>query len=423
MSTKNNLKSFLDEIPKGWKYDRLKDVVTLRDCRTDERSEVEDYLELEDIEPGTGQILSRRNTLEVESNVTCFKKGDVLFGKLRPYLEKYYFAEFDGKCTGEILAFAPEGIEGHFLRYCVAAPWFVAECNALAYGAKMPRVNWPKQLAIFDIPLPPPDEQRRIAAYLDKGCAAIDGAIRAKRQQLSVLEDLRKSTINKAVTHGLDEQVNLVESGLEWFMEVPQSWRRFRIKDIAQLSPGFSGAVPMPSDPCVVVPMEALSEKGDIDISLVQEFQDVQEGLTTFEKGDVLFAKITPCMENGKGALVGDLRTRYGFGSTEFHVLRPGRRVDGKFLYYFTINPVYRNYATENMSGAAGQKRVSTRFLSYTSIFLPSIAEQCKIAAYLDKECNGLDDLHWTLEKQISALEKYRKSLIHECVTGKRRIE
>jgi len=422
MNTKNNPKSFFEEIPKGWKCDRLKDVVTLRDCRTDERSEVEDYLELEDIESGTGRILSRRNTLEVESNVTCFKKGDVLFGKLRPYLEKYYFAEFDGKCTGEILAFAPEGIEGHFLRYCVAAPWFVAECNALAYGAKMPRVNWPKQLAIFDIPLPPRDEQRRIAAYLDKACAVIDGAIRAKRQQLEVLDDLRKSIIHNAVTYGLDEKVDLVDSGVEWLTQVPQSWRCLRIKDIATLSPGFSGSVPTPSELCVVVPMEALSDKGDIETSLVQEFQDIQKGLTTFEKGDVLFAKITPCMENGKGALVGNLPTRYGFGSTEFHVLRPGRRVDGKFLYYFTFNSVYRNYAAENMSGAAGQKRVSTRFLSYTTIFLPSIVEQRKIVAYIDERCRDLDDLHLTLEKQISALEQYRKSLIHECVTGKRRI-
>jgi type I restriction enzyme S subunit len=200
MNRQTNIKSFLDEIPKGWKYDRLKDVVTLRDCRTDEKSEVEDYLELEDIESGTGQILSRRNTLEVESNVTCFKKGDVLFGKLRPYLEKYYFAEFDGKCTGEILAFAPEGIEGHFLRYCVVAPWFVAGCNALAYGAKMPRVNWPKQLAIFDIPFPPRDEQRRIAAYLDKECKGLDDLHRTLEKQIFALEQYRKSLIHECVT-------------------------------------------------------------------------------------------------------------------------------------------------------------------------------------------------------------------------------
>src|SRR2546422_11587618 len=107
--------NFLDALPDGWRFDRFKDVVMLRTEKTDEASAEEDYLELEDLESGTGRILSRRNTLEVESAVTLFKQGDVLFGKLRPYLEKIYFAEFDGKCTGEILAFKPERIKGRFL--------------------------------------------------------------------------------------------------------------------------------------------------------------------------------------------------------------------------------------------------------------------------------------------------------------------
>src|SRR6266404_5211276 len=166
--------SFLDALPHGWTFDRLKDVVSLRNQKTAEATVEEDYLELEDLESGTGRILNRRNTLEVESAVTLFKKDDVLFGKLRPYLEKYYQAEFDGKCTGEILAFKPQRIESRFLFYCIGSRWFIERCNALAYGAKMPRVSWPTQLAQFNIPLPPPAEQQRIAAYLDASCAAIE---------------------------------------------------------------------------------------------------------------------------------------------------------------------------------------------------------------------------------------------------------
>ena len=106
----NHHDSFLDNLPGGWTFDRLKDVVALRNEKTDEATADEDYLELEDLESGTGRILNRRNTLAVESAVTLFKQGDVLFGKLRPYLEKYYQADFDGKCTGEILAFKPERV-------------------------------------------------------------------------------------------------------------------------------------------------------------------------------------------------------------------------------------------------------------------------------------------------------------------------
>jgi type I restriction enzyme S subunit len=110
----------LGEIPAHWRTDRMKDVVELRNEKTNVASEEDDYLELEDIESGTGRILNRRNTLDVESAVTLFKTGDILFGKLRPYLEKYVHAGFDGKCTGEILAFKPTKLKSRFLFYCIA---------------------------------------------------------------------------------------------------------------------------------------------------------------------------------------------------------------------------------------------------------------------------------------------------------------
>jgi type I restriction enzyme S subunit len=214
-----------------------------------------------------------------------------------------------------------------------------------------------------------------------------------------------------AVSH---EFINTVEP---WIKERPQNWRRFRIKDIAQVSPGFSDTPPAPTEQCAVIPMEAISDKGDIDTTLVKESQDIQQGLTNFEKGDVLFAKITPCMENGKGAFIEAMPTRYGFGSTEFHVLRPGQRIDGKFLYYFAFNSVYRDYAAENMTGAAGQKRVSTKFLAYTSIFLPAINEQRWIAAYLDKASAAIDGAIRAKRRQLEVLDDLRKSIIHKAVT------
>ena len=210
---------------------------------------------------------------------------------------------------------------------------------------------------------------------------------------------------------------NVSKKADPWIGDIPQDWNRFRIKDIAEISPGFSDFVPTSNEKCVVVPMEALSEKGEIHASLIQEFQDIQPGLTNFEEGDVLFAKITPCMENGKGAFIDHLPTRYGFGSTEFHVLRPGQKLNGKFLYYFTFNPVYRQYAADNMTGAAGQKRVSTKFLAYTPIFLPLFIEQQRIAAYLDKACAAIDGAIQAKRRQLEVLDDLRKSIIHKAVT------
>ncbi len=204
-----------------------------------------------------------------------------------------------------------------------------------------------------------------------------------------------------------------------WIGSVPKEWQSFRIKDIAQLSPNFSNGTPQKTELCTVIPMETVSENGQIDTSNTKEFDLITSGLTNFEAGDVIFAKITPCMENGKGAYVDKLPTRYAFGSTEFHVLRPRYKVDGKFLYYYTYNSVYRDYAEANMMGAAGQKRVSSKFLNYTRIYLPTVTvkEQLRIAAYLDKTCTSIDKAIETKKRQLEKLDELRKSIIHKAVT------
>ncbi len=229
--------------------------------------------------------------------------------------------------------------------------------------------------------------------------------------------------------------MTLIESHEPWLGRVPSDWTKTRIRNVATLSPRYSATRPAPNEMCTVVPMELLSEYGIIDVSNHQLFEDIATGLTLFEPGDVLFAKITPCMENGKVAFVDSLPTRYAFGTTEFHVLRPSHSVHGRFLYYATFNPLYRAYAAENMTGAAGQKRVSSRFLKDTRLFLPSYPEQERIAAFLDATCAVIDSVatlngkamhesceSGVLNRQMSALANYRKSLIHECVTGQRRI-
>jgi type I restriction enzyme S subunit len=229
--------------------------------------------------------------------------------------------------------------------------------------------------------------------------------------------------------------MTLVDSNEPWLGKVPSEWTRTRIRNIAKLSPPYSGDPPSPAEACTIVPMESLSESGVIDTGNQLPYEDIQSGLTLFEAGDVLFAKITPCMENGKGAVVAWLPTRYAFGSTEFHVLRPTHAVDARFLYYYTFNPIFRAYAAENMTGAAGQKRVSSRFLNDTRVFLPPKPEQKLIADLLDASCALIDGVaslagknsdpgrpEGVLNRQMKVLLNYRESLIHECVTGLRRV-
>jgi type I restriction enzyme S subunit len=212
----------------------------------------------------------------------------------------------------------------------------------------------------------------------------------------------------------------MVEANEPWLGIVPSDWKRSRIRNEAILSPGFSSAPPMATEMCTVVPMESLSTDGVIDSSNQQSFGEIPTGLPLFEQGDVLFAKITPCMENGKGAFVPQLPTRYSFGSTEYHVLRPRPGIDGRFLYHATFNPIFRAYAAENMTGAAGQKRVASRFLKDTRLFLPPLPEQQRIAAYLDASCAAIDAAVAAKRRQLEILDALRRDALQDEFTKRK---
>lgn len=162
-----------------------------------------------------------------------------------------------------------------------------------------------------------------------------------------------------------------------------KSWPKVKLGEACAINPKV--APPAPEQLISVVPMSAVSESGEIDASDVRPFADVAKGLTLFQEGDVLFAKITPCMENGKGAVAVGLRGGVGAGSTEFFVLRPdGERALSAWIYHFTKRAAFRRSAAERMTGSAGQRRVPRAFLERVALPLPPLDEQARIAAELD---------------------------------------
>jgi type I restriction enzyme, S subunit len=154
------------------------------------------------------------------------------------------------------------------------------------------------------------------------------------------------------------------------------------------------------------VPMAAVSEEGRLVEHQLRPIAEVAKGYTSFERGDVLMAKITPCMENGKAAYLRDLVTKQGFGSTEFHVLRPRRGVDARFLFYLIWNPRFRAEASKHMTGSAGQKRVPTGFLKQARVPLVEPSEQRRIADILDKA----DAIRRKRKQAISLTEELLRS-------------
>ncbi len=160
-----------------------------------------------------------------------------------------------------------------------------------------------------------------------------------------------------------------------------------RLGDVAAVNP-LVRPKGNPDDCFSFIAMADVSEEGRIVTVQQRRFVEVQKGYTAFQQGDVLLAKITPCFENGKAVLVDSLPTQYGFGSTEFHVLRPGKEVDPRFLFHLVWNNDFRRLGASRMTGSAGQKRVPSAFLADYEFLLPSLSEQQHIAAILDKANN-----------------------------------
>lgn len=202
--------------------------------------------------------------------------------------------------------------------------------------------------------------------------------------------------------------------------ELPVGWADCRLSDICELNPALDRC-PFPPDGDVhFVPMPAVeAASGRIDVSRLRPYSDVKKGYTAFVAGDVLFAKITPCMENGKMAVVPELPASVAFGSTEFHVLRCRDGIAPHYVYNFVSSLAFRHEAEHQMTGAVGQKRVPTAFLSDHAFPLPPAREQLRIVAKIEALFSELDKAVESLTLARAQLKTYRQALLKAAFEGR----
>jgi type I restriction enzyme, S subunit len=197
-------------------------------------------------------------------------------------------------------------------------------------------------------------------------------------------------------------------------------WRKVRLTDVVDLNPRrFSDPV---TDDALVsfVPMKAVEEElGRLDPSETKPWATVKKGYTPFQENDVLFAKITPCMENGKYAIARGLHGGRAAGSTEFHVFRPSSILDPQYLLYFLFSPDVRRAARMNMRGAAGQLRVPSLFFEELEIPLPPLGHQRVIVAEIEKQFTWLEAGVAGLRRVQANLKRYRAAVLKAACEGK----
>lgn len=339
---------------KGWKTAKIKDVAPEMPSKEQLSGKIW-LLNLDMIESNTGRIIEKvyedvENALSVQS----FDEGNVLFSKLRPYLNKVVIPDEPGMATTELVPLRPEPSKLHkvFLSHLLRGNQFVNYANDIAGGTKMPRMPL-TELRNFDCILPPMDKQLEfvfIAEQVDK----------------SKFDDFKSQFIEMFGNPLSLNQKNELK----------------RLGECCILNPRRPNIALCDTDKVSFIPMPAVSEDGYLVDMTDEEYGKVKKGFTYFENNDVLFAKITPCMENGKGAIVHGLTNGIGMGSTEFHVLRPINGISSPYwLLTLTRMPIFRERAAKNMSGTGGQKRVSASYLDHFMVGLPAIEEQRRFEA------------------------------------------
>lgn len=209
------------------------------------------------------------------------------------------------------------------------------------------------------------------------------------------------------------------DSGVEWIGKVPFNWISGRIKDFADINVNTRIPTNLTNDDLVeFVPMTNVNNNiGRIEKFNFVPLKEVSSGYTKFKNWDVIFAKITPCMENGNCAIVNGLSHDIGFGSTEFMVFRAFRKLTEKYLHYFLHNDLFRRNAEPFMRGTAGQKRISSQYMATHYLVLPPISEQKAITNYLDTKTTQIDKKINLLTKKSAKYSDLKQSLINETVT------
>ena len=300
------------------------------------------------------------------SGIKVVPKGTVIMS-FKLSIGKTAITSEDMYTNEAIMAFIDNGkfaVDTDYLYHLCCGTNWTAGTNKAVMGLTLNKAT----LLEKEIPLPDINEQHEIATKLDK----IDAIIAERQQQLELIDQAVKSRfIELFGTPGTDSfGWGLVPLGRACNIN-PKKSHDPRLVSGAEVS---------------FVPMPAVTERGEIDATAIKEYDEVKTGFTYFAENDVLFAKITPCMENGKGAVAKGLHNGIGFGSTEFHVLRPiSGKTDPYWIYTLTAFSQFRMDAASNMTGSAGQRRVPASFLENYRVSLPPIVLQEQFAAFVEQ--------------------------------------
>lgn len=402
----------IEPLPTGWKNHQFADVCDrVKDSHKPVEGGSTPYVGLEHLAQGFPAFVGRGTESDVKSSKTAFQVGDILFGKLRPYLRKGAQADFDGISSTDILVFRAEELcESDFLKYLVHSDEFIDHAKSTTSGVQHPRTSWPS-LREFRLSLPPLPEQKKIAHIL----STMQRAIEAQERIIQTSTELKKALMHKLFTEGLrNEPQKQTEIG-----PVPESWEVAKVGDFAKIQSGGTPSRDVPENwiggtiPWV--------KTGEIDYYVIKDTEEkiTPVGLSNsaarlYPEGTLLMAMYGQGITRGKVGLLGlEAATNQACASIS---PTDGQKLSSLFLYY------YFQYHYENLrklGHGANQRNMNAGLIRSFPISFPNADEQAALVTALES-LDAKNELHNRKRDQLQGLFR---TLLHELMTAKTRVQ
>lgn len=414
---KNSGIEWIGAIPQNWQLSKIGSLYTQRNEKVSDK----DYPPLSVTMQGILPQLATAAKTDDGDNRKLVRVGDFAINSRSDRRGSCGISPLDGSVSLINIILTPRtAMHPGYYNWLFHTTLFADEFYKWGHGivADLWTTRW-QEMKSISVPVPEYAEQERIAAFLDAECAEIDAVLEKTRASIEEYKKLKQAVITQAVTKGIRGDRPMKDSGIEWIGEIPAEWTASKIKYCTEFAPSCDTGHLSEDSLVTFTPMECI--KNGYFENREAPFFVLSSSYTQYQEGDIVFAKVTPCFENGNIAIMQGLSAGFGFGSSELFVIRP-QSINTEFIFYYLQNDIFKQYACATMTGTGGLKRVSPTFVRNYSIFIPSNEEQIEIVQYLNEKCSGIDALIAKKQQYLTEIENYKKSLIYEYVTGKKEV-
>ena len=407
---------WIGQIPEGWKIQRLKTVCTVRGEKNKPDAEVLSVYRELGVVKKSERTDNHNITSDDTSNYKYVLPNDLVVNKMKAWQGSMGVSKYEGIVSPAYYVFriTSDKVYPFYLHYLLRDASYLPEYRRLSGGIRPGQ--WDLSVDSFqNIPIliPKKEEQRRIASYLDRKCAQIDAIIAKQQQIIEKLKEYKLSVITEAVTKGLDPNVPMKDSGVEWIGKVPETWNVMRFGRCATIKSNLV-------DPSQYSDYPQISpESIEKDSNHIIEYKTVKEsGVISwnhlFFKGQIIYSKIRPLLNKVTIAPFN------GLCSADMYPIETNNNAD--FIVHMMLSIYFTAQVGQVTETRVKMPKINQNELNAIIVAIPPLKEQTKIADYLHYKNDTIEKMINKRQNLIDKLLNYKKALIYETVTGKKEV-